>query len=941
MRFTFILYILLLVSLKNIAQTKLQATAKYFIFNNYNGLQSNTVFNMHKGKNGLIYIAHSKGLSSFDGTNFINYYNTRYAFSEVTNIMEDDNGRIFCKVFNNSIYYINNLDSLEFLSHLFTNNGFEPSIINGNTLYGMRMDTLIKINTTTLKESKLKIPTNLPSIKPPYIYLAKWDSIKSVVINKNKQVGLIDNTILKSVNSHISKGEIYTVENKKTTSIYSINNGTYFNKVSLNDDLVNYITATDNNVYICTNNGVFYRTKSNTTQPWLVILKDFNTTCVQEVGNGLLISTLDKGLVYIPNTNVRILQTSNSNSIQVTSNNNKISIGNKNGTLETIDFTTNYILSKKVSNYPIDYIITNKNNTLILSNSALQNGEKFGSIKDYCYLNNNLLIANIGGLFYYPNNNNKHWIQKFCSTPLTQNKFNHLQLSQEHTSSVKYDSIHDVIYINNYKGIFKVTATSTKLDPMPEPYCALKDMIVYEGSLYLATKDKGLLIYTGTGYKPAPIAKNIKGILLKMLVHKNELWIQGEEAIYCIKNNTLLTYNQYIGINPSLIKQFTVTDSNIVVIENDQIVVFPKNINLQETITNPFMLNFVRVGNKKIEHNAILTVNQNTLEFTYSHITFGLNGNAKLYYTVNNGLPIELKSNSNTFKLNYLKPDDYTVQFFTENNEHKKLVYTFNFNIKPHWYNTYLFYTILLVFISLATFLLYKRRLNNIKKENAKENAKLALEKEIDKQKLANLKSQMNPHFLFNAMNTIQSFIYQNNTEKATEYLGMFSDLTRRILEMSNEEMVTLENELQTLTLYLNLEQMRFPDTLTYNINLDPLLDLYGTTLPSMLIQPFIENAIKHGLMHKQADRNLQLTFTKDNNYLIVNITDNGIGRKASDAINKRRNKNHKSFSSAANMQRINLLNSSAANKYSLEILDNTNDVGTAIGTTVLINIPI
>jgi LytS/YehU family sensor histidine kinase len=147
---------------------------------------------------------------------------------------------------------------------------------------------------------------------------------------------------------------------------------------------------------------------------------------------------------------------------------------------------------------------------------------------------------------------------------------------------------------------------------------------------------------------------------------------------------------------------------------------------------------------------------------------------------------------------------------------------------------------------------------------------------------LASIKSQMNPHFLFNALNTIQAYIYTNDKENASVYLGKFSELTRRILEMSNKDCVPLSEEIKSLSLYLELEKIRFEDLLHYTFEVDPALQPDFVYIPSMLIQPYVENAIKHGLLHKKDDRQLWIKFIKERDCLMVIIDDNGIGRKRS-----------------------------------------------------------
>ena len=173
---------------------------------------------------------------------------------------------------------------------------------------------------------------------------------------------------------------------------------------------------------------------------------------------------------------------------------------------------------------------------------------------------------------------------------------------------------------------------------------------------------------------------------------------------------------------------------------------------------------------------------------------------------------------------------------------------------------------------------------------------------------LSSIKAQMNPHFLFNALNTIQSYIYLNDKESAIMYTSKFSDLTRNILEMSTKDTITLDEEIKSLTLYLELEKMRFEDTFNYEVNIDRELNRDYIKIPSMLVQPYVENAIKHGLLHKKNNRVLKLTFKKENNLVVIIIDDNGIGRKRSQELNKIKNRMHQSFAMEANKKRLEIL---------------------------------
>jgi len=218
---------------------------------------------------------------------------------------------------------------------------------------------------------------------------------------------------------------------------------------------------------------------------------------------------------------------------------------------------------------------------------------------------------------------------------------------------------------------------------------------------------------------------------------------------------------------------------------------------------------------------------------------------------------------------------------------------------------------------------------------------KINLEKNANRSKLKAIKSQMNPHFFYNALNTIQSYILANEKKQALTYLAKFSTLTRSILEMTEKDWVSITEEIKTLTLYLDIEKARFNDDFDYKIIKDETIDAETTKIPSILLQPYVENAIKHGLLHKSGNKNLTILFENHENELIIKIEDNGIGRKKSEELNAIKNKKHQSFATNAMQNRIELLNQNSNKTISIEYIDKVNDADLPLGTLVIIKLPI
>jgi sensor histidine kinase YesM len=216
---------------------------------------------------------------------------------------------------------------------------------------------------------------------------------------------------------------------------------------------------------------------------------------------------------------------------------------------------------------------------------------------------------------------------------------------------------------------------------------------------------------------------------------------------------------------------------------------------------------------------------------------------------------------------------------------------------------------------------------------NKKEN----LQRQEDlKQQL--LRSQMNPHFLFNALGSIQNFMLKNETKRAARYLNNFASLTRNILEHSSRELVSVTDEIETLRSYMELEKMRMEDHFEFEILYDKNLETDFINIPPMLIQPFIENAIKHGLNNINYKGLLELKFEDRGTVLHIEITDNGVGIKNAE-LNK--SKKHRSMSMNIFEQRRVVLAKRTKHAIGLEVVDRNNLNKSQTGTLVKIEIPI
>lgn len=219
---------------------------------------------------------------------------------------------------------------------------------------------------------------------------------------------------------------------------------------------------------------------------------------------------------------------------------------------------------------------------------------------------------------------------------------------------------------------------------------------------------------------------------------------------------------------------------------------------------------------------------------------------------------------------------------------------------------------------------------------------KLLLEQTAFENKISALRAQMNPHFIFNSLSSIQHLVLKSDTQSALKYLSKFSQLMRSTLENSIEKNVTLAEEIKLLETYLDLESLRFDDSFSFEINVEKHLNTNLLEVPLLIIQPFVENAILHGLLHKnEGEKKLVISFSEDVNHILATVEDNGIGRKASKALYEQSPKPGKiSRGIELTEKRIEILKTQPDKEAAYLIEDLTDNSGNPTGTKVTIKIP-
>ena len=203
------------------------------------------------------------------------------------------------------------------------------------------------------------------------------------------------------------------------------------------------------------------------------------------------------------------------------------------------------------------------------------------------------------------------------------------------------------------------------------------------------------------------------------------------------------------------------------------------------------------------------------------------------------------------------------------------------------------------------------------------------------------LRAQMNPHFIFNSLASIQNFVINENSDQASIYLSRFSQLVRNILDNSTEEYVPLEKEISTIENYLSLQKARYTGKFEYKITVDEEIDEENILIPPMLAQPFIENAIEHGIRHKETSGHIEIRFRLKYGLIRVEVEDDGVGREKAQEIESKQTSRHRSMAISITSDRLDILNRKLKKKIRMEIIDLKDASGQGCGTRVEFGVPV
>lgn len=407
------------------------------------------------------------------------------------------------------------------------------------------------------------------------------------------------------------------------------------------------------------------------------------------------------------------------------------------------------------------------------------------------------------------------------------------------------------------------------------------------------------------------------------------LWFSGNDLYkYNHVNGDFVTYTLYEGLTKEWLRSMVIADSLIITGALDGVYFLQKEKIREFTQPMRTIFDGIWINGKRTPFSSTyeLDHNQNDIEFSFRGFNFAGLGDLTYRYMLEGVDSTWVETTRDYMRYPTLPPGTYTfrLQSIRQGKEHLTPVTNeVLLIIHPPWYSTWWF--ILLLFLGISGLIMLGVRTwisNRLKRQREK----AALEQQVLIHELKSLRSQLNPHFIFNSLMAVQNVMLKKSGLEATEYLASFSKLMRQILEHSREEEISIQEELQMIENYLQLQQLRFTNSFTYEIHVAEGLAVHAQLIPPMLLQPVVENAVEHGVSKREHDGRIKISITSNEKHLKIVISDNGPGEPS-----KKRPGNHRSLSRTITEERIELWNKSHQRQLSMSITNGESTSGTSV----------
>lgn len=931
------------------------------------GLPTNTIYSSFQDTRGFIWFATDVGVLKYDSKNFT-LLNTDNGLSdnEVFQIKEDFKGRKWFLTLNGKTSFIKNdtifndenstliqqiksksmfIDFFEDADenvYLVSRNG-EISVIDKN-------DAVKKTNSLPINTSGIwKIGGKLYVLNSSGIYNPAKKELKELIASKmpfrvfhhKKETFYNDFNILYQVFSDDKIEKIATLPDEV--------------------EIINIYKESDTKIWICTRKGLYVFKDKKIEKHYF---KNQTITSIsKDIQGNYWLTTLNNGLYLVPSFDV--FQTEISINTIAKKNNNEVWFGGfendfyikKENTFVRREFDR--ILRKDA----ISKIRFFKNATYIIGKAGTQ--KITNNTKIEIPININDLIEKEDVLFLATD-----YVSKISEKDLENSNYDKIyeqRILDRRTNVFTKDS--SSIYMGTNIGLYRYSNLS-KITFLGDDFAALKSSIndlffdTENDLLLVATSSKGLILLENDTLKFSISKKdglNNNTIIAIEKINKNEYLIGSNKGINLLKidkdNFKITNYNANLGFENQKINAISYVNDTTYIATNKRLLYFNQQY-LHQQKSKPILYIddfFANNGKVEIAEKSVTNVistkekshikikyDKNDIKINFTGISFLDKGDLDFYYKLNNNEWQKTKERQVSYQS--LASNSYTFSVHAINGFNEKSdVKTINFKIEKPFWQTWWFLLLMILAIGFVIYYFVKKRLNFVQKQFLKEKKAILLEKEnvkLENQMLAleqkALRLQMNPHFIFNALNTIKGYYSEGNVQEASNYISNFSKLLRLLLE-NVEQYIPLSLEVEMLDLYLQLTQVRYQNKFNYKIEIDKNLNAKETSIPTLLMQPIIENAIIHGVSPKTAKGNIIVSFHQKEDFLICSVLDDGIGRKASQ---KNKKIQHTSKAIKITKERLTLIETQENKKCNLEFVDLMKDKKSA-GTKVIITIPL
>ena len=960
-----------------------QATAQTTYLPHYNaknGLASNTCYNILQDNKGFIWIATDNGISRFDGTNFQNFtIEDGLPDTQILQMSEDKLGRLWFFTLNGQLSYLEdgkfyNADNDDLLKKL-----------NFNTvIVSFLQDKSGKIWLGT--NSNLVICWDGISIKK-YVSNDKNNKFINGFIHEDEQgvISVYSDSGFQEFNgktfvlkpSAIKPLSFMSALNLPTkallyvdkTGLKEFKNGAIANLITIPKNLIKnisgyfYYDKAAKEIWLANANGTFALNKSGKT---IQYLQDITVNQVIKDKNQNMWFATNQGIYMLPNVNNRLTIIDaesglSSNVIKsiIKDAKNRLWLGTDDAVIDVLTLSNFHV--EEIGLDDFKKYRTIKQITLDPKNQSVYFSSDYGmgtfrniykGLNDVKYIketNNSMFVVKNFSL----SKNNNHLALAlssgvvFLSDRINSFEFNASKFREredffkDRSYHVFYDRDANLWFSNIY-GLSQFV--NGKLIKHFEKHPLLRKRIndiqqLADGTLILATDGYGIIFYKNEQIINQITQKEglTNNICTKIFIKNNEIWILTSKGVNKITNysgNPKVTNFDYgRDLLSDDINSLYIDDSTAYFATNRGLVLFKyNNKNISRNLPKVYVTSIIKDQERLPinRSNFEFETGNNTILFTFSAIDFTTSDITYRYRINENSAWVETKTRRLDFSS--LQPGDYLFEVSAKSqNGNWGSSAKISFSIKKHFWQNIWFISFIILIVA---YLLYITAVYITRKQKNKEQNQLLLKNKILMLEQQALQAMMNPHFVFNVMNSIQHYINTQNTASANQVLTGFARLIRKNLEICTKSYISLEEELEYLNLYLRLEKNRFGDKLNYTFFIDPKIDQEETFIPSMLLQPFVENAIWHGIMPKENGGEIQVNIKlQDEFYLSIDIIDDGVGID-----NSLRNKKETHLSKGIQLtkERLNLLGQIEAKPIHLKMTQNTTN-----GTTISIILPL